>query len=302
MKPTMKNNGNDEQPVRFFHVCTDGTKNDDVFFCDEDYEQAQKITAMAAFKTNVHVIADCHMTTHSHFTIWCEAKAQADQFGNIFKHYHSIYISATHHIPNAYKNIPVTVREIHDPWDLKNNVAYTLINPVKAHMVQHPEEYRWSSFACYFNHGTTEAIPIASLPLRKAYCLFHTHNDLRTSDLEIDRKGSIVLKSFIDYRFAESLFGSPTEFFKSIAVVDYVKEELKYTPIIRTVRFTDDELRAEAMAQARNLFGTDTLILLTLEQKIRLLQPLQRKTSASPTRIARILRMSPSLSKQLLEG
>lgn len=298
----MKNNENEEHPVRFFHVCTDGTKNDNVFFCDEDYEQAQKITAMAALKTDVHVIADCHMTTHSHFTLWCEAKAQAERFGDIFKHYHSIYIFATHHIPNAYKNIPVTVREIHDPWDLKNSIAYTLVNPVKAHMVQHPEEYRWSSFSCYFTSGTIGATPLASIPLRKACRLFHTHTDLRTSGLAINGKGNIVLKSFIDYRFAERLFGSPTEFFKSLAVIDYAKEELKYTPVIKTILFTDDELRAEAMALARTRFGTDSLIQLTLEQKIRLLQPLQRKTRASPTRIASILRMQSSLAKQLLEG
>lgn len=289
-----------EQLVRFFHVCTDGTKNDDVFFCDEDYEQAQKIAAVAAFKTGVHVIVDCHMTTHSHFTVWCESKRQAQHFGDLFKHDYSIYVYETHGVSGVYREIPVTVREINDIWDLKNCIAYNLLNPVKAHIVAHPEEYRWSSFSCYFSHEKIQAIPLSSMSMRVACRLFHTHCDLRFSGLSVDEEGRVVLKSFVDYRFVERLFGSQTEFFKALALVDYAREELKYTPIIDTVRFSDDEIRAEAMALARTYFGTNSLLSLTLDQKTRMLRPLRKKTQATPARLARILRMNADLVKRLL--
>ncbi|MDO5442960.1 MAG: hypothetical protein Q4G10_04760 [Bacteroidia bacterium] len=290
----------DEQAVRFFHVCTDGTKNDDVFFCEEDYEQAQKITATVAFRTGVHVIADCHMTTHSHFTVWCSSKQQAQLFGDCFKHDYSIYVYRQHQISGVYRDIPVTVREIRDVWDLRRCVSYTLLNPVKARVVAFPEDYRWSSFSCYFNSVELEAMPVASMPLRAVNRLFHTHCDLGSSGLFVDSSGRIVLKSFIDYRFVERLFGSQTEFFKSLALTDSAQEELKYTPIIETVRFSDDELRAEAMSLARFMFGTDALIKLTVEQKSRLLRPLQKKTYAAPARLARILRMNANLVRKLL--
>lgn len=108
------------------------------------------------------------------------------------------------------------------------------------------------------------------------------------------------MKSFIDYRFVERLFGSQTEFFKSLALTDYAQEETKYTPIIDTVRFSDDEIRAEAMVLARTYFGKDSLANLTLEQKSRLLRPLRKKTLATAARLARVLRINADLVKKLL--
>ena len=200
----------------------------------------------------------------------------------------------------VYREIPVTVREINDSWDLKNCIAYNLLNPVKAHIVAHPEEYRWSSFSCYFSLEKIEAISLSSMSTRAACRLFHTHCDLRSSGLSVDEEGRVILKSFVDYRFVERLFGSQTEFFKSLALTDYAKEELKYTPIIDIVRFSDDEIRAEAVVLARTYFGTNSLAGLTLDQKTRLLNPLRKKTQATPARLARILRMNADFVKRLL--
>ncbi|MDO5442031.1 MAG: hypothetical protein Q4G10_00005, partial [Bacteroidia bacterium] len=280
------------QKVLFFHVCTDGASNGIVHFSDEDYEQANKIAAIAAFKTGVRIIAHSHMSTHSHFAVWCGCREQAEDFGERFKHDYSIYVYHEHGISGVYRRIGATVRQILDIRDLKNCIAYVLLNPVAAHIVTHPENYRWSSFDAYFNTVPEDSpIPVSSLNGANTRKLFRTRLDISASGFLVDRDGRIILKSFVDYRFVERLFGGPTEFFRCLALTNSATEELKYLDTtVSVVRYSDEELRAEASGISQRLFSTRSVDFLTVEQKTKLLIPLQKKTGASASRLARILR------------
>lgn len=281
-----------DQKVLFFHVCTDGTNNGIVHFCEEDYEQANKIAAVAAYKHGVKIITHCHMTTHSHFVVWGSDYQAAKDFGESFKHDYSIYVYRAHGVSGVYQRIPATVRRIVDIRDLKNCIAYTLLNPVVARMVLRPEHWKWSSFAAYFNSAQQPSIPVSSLSVRKTRELFKTYTDLSQSGFEVDDDGKLLLWSFEDSKFVERLFGGPTDFFKCLALTDSASEEVKYTCIADSVRYTDDEIRAEASMLALKKFSTRDIDLLTLDQKTGLLLPLRKKTGASPSRLARVLRLN----------
>ena len=289
-----------DQKVLFFHVCTDGTNNGIVHFCEEDYEQANKIAAVAAYKHGVKIISHCHMTTHSHFVVWCGDEQAAKYFGESFKHAYSIYVYRAHGVSGVYQRIPVTVRQIADIRDLKNCVAYTLLNPVVARMVLRPEHWKWSSFAAYFNSVPQPSISVSSLSIRKTRELFKTYTDLSRSGFEVDDDGKLLLRSFVDYKFVERLFGGPTDFFKCMALTDSASEELKYTSIADPVRYTDDEIRAEASMLALKKFSVRDIDQLTMDQKTGLLLPLRKKTGASPSRLARVLRLNRDFVSRIL--
>lgn len=289
-----------EQRIRFFHVCTDGTSNGIVHFSDEDYEQANKTAAVCALKTDVHVMAHCHMSTHSHFVIWCSSYETAVEFGEIYKHDYSLYVYKEHKISCTYRGVSVTVREIYDSWDLKGCIAYTLLNPVTARIVTSPEKYKWSSFYAYFQKPETNLIPVSTISSTRLRKIFRTHYDLKESGFMIDAEGHIDLKSFVDYKFVENLFGGVTKFFKVLAVTDCAGEELKYTDLTLTVKYTDDDLRVEAVAIAKKKFGRDDLDALPIEQKSRLVLPLRKKTGAALSRLARVLRLNVDFVKKLV--
>lgn len=289
-----------DQKVLFFHVCTDGTNNGIVHFCEEDYEQANKIAAVAAYKHGVKIISHCHMTTHSHFVVWGGDEQAARDFGESFKHDYSIYMYRAHGASGVYQRVPVTVRRIVDIRDLKNCIAYTLLNPVVARMVLRPENWKWSSFAVYFNSVQQPSIPVSSLSVRKTRKLFKTYADLSRSGFEVDAEGNLLLRSFVDYKFVERLFGGPTDFFKCLALTDSASEELKYTCIADQVRYTDDDIRSEASMLALKKYSIRGIDQLTLSQKTGLLLPLRRKTGASPSRLARVLRLSRDYVSRIL--
>lgn len=289
-----------EQRIRFFHVCTDGTSNGIVHFSDEDYEQANKVTAVSALKADVHIICYCHMSTHSHFVLWCGTYEMAVQFGEIYKHDYSLYVYKEHSISCVYRGVSVTVREIYDSWDLKGCIAYTLLNPVTARIVRSPEEYKWSSFNAYFQNPKTDLIPVSKLTSTQLRKIFRTHSDLKESGFMLDLEHHIDIKSFVDYKFVERIFGGVTMFFKVLAVTDCVGEELKYTELTSTVKYTDDDLRVEAIALAKKKFGRDDLDALPIEHKSRLVLPLRKKTGVALSRLARVLRLNIDYVKRLV--
>lgn len=278
-------------PVRFFHVCTDGELNGIVHTCDDDYRQADIISAICAGKTGVHIIVSCHMSTHSHFVIWCETKDQATVFSHSYKRDYAHYASTTHGMYKVYARIPADPKEITDIRYLKNCIAYVLLNPVAAGIVRRPEDYKWSSFEAYFNNATPVTYPVSSLSIRKCRQILKSRADISDSRLRIMADGAIDFKSFIDYSFVERLFGGTTEFYRCLALTDSVEQESIY--VCHKVKYDDNELYAEAAAISKSRFGKTSLTLLTKAEKISMLKSLRKKTGATPRRLARVLRLDP---------
>lgn len=277
--------------VRFFHVCTDGELNGIVHTCQDDYRQADIISAICAEKSGVHIIASAHMSTHSHFVLWCESMTQAREFSLSYKRDYSHYANLSHRMYKVYCGIPADPKEILDLRHLKNCIAYVLQNPVSAGIVRRPEDYSWSSFEAYFNNENPEAQLVSSLPVRERRRILKTRVDLSCSRLRIRADGSLLLKSYIDYSFVERLFGGRTEFYKCLALTDSVEQESIY--VCRRVKYDDNELYAEAAAISKSRFGKTDLALMTKAEKILMLKSLRMKTGASPRRLARVLRLDP---------
>lgn len=277
--------------VRFFHVCTDGELNGIVHTCDDDYRQAEIISAICAEKSDVHLLASVHMSTHSHFVMWCDTFEQAWDFSLSYKRDYARYASLAHGMYKVYSGIPATPKEIFDIRYLKNCIAYVLLNPVAAGIVRHPEDYKWSSFEAYFNSENSENKLVSNMSVRKYRQVLKTRADLSDSRIRIKPDGTLLMKSYIDFSFVERLFGGKTEFYRCLALTDSVEQESIY--VYHQVKFDDNELYAEAVGISKLKFGKTTLTLLTKAEKISMLKVLRKKTGASPRRLARVLRLEP---------
>lgn len=282
--------------ICFYHVCTDGEDNGIVYTSENDYRQAITISAICAFKADVRIVCFCHMSTHSHFVIWSDSYDKADYFSNSFKRDYSRYFVLKYKTGPVYCGISAKPILIADRYYLMNCIAYVLNNPVAAKITARAEDYRWSSFNAYFNGSYDDSVPIERYGVRNIRNILKTKTKLQDAGFRINPDGSLNLKSYIDYRFVERMYGGKKEFYRSMAMTDNAVEEARYVPHI--VRFSDTELYAEALEISRQKYSTDTLNLLTKERKIALIMPLHRRTKASVERIARILRINPKEVKR----
>lgn len=275
--------------IRFFHTCTDGINNGVIFFCDEDYHTANKICAICAYKAGVDILCYAHMNTHSHFVICCESEDKAYAFINDFKRDYSHYLSRTRSEFKALKKIDCIPKEVTDRFYLMNCIAYVLLNPVAAHMVNYAEKYRWSSIETYFSNDSAISIPVCKLGTIKVRNILHTRADLSGSRICIDEDGHVIPSSFVNHRFVEQLFGSRQGLFRSLHFTDSVKEEERYAPV--KVSYSYTELVAEAINLAETLYGKRQLSFLTKEEKHGLISPLRKKTKATSRMIEKVLRL-----------
>ena len=296
----MNNFTSNGDPIRFFHICTDGENNGIVHTCEKDYRMATTISTINAYKNDVSIICYCHMATHSHFIVECGSRDQATSFIDNFKMDYGRYAYMEHGVFCTYREAKVTIKEISDVFYLKKCICYVLLNPVVAKIVVRPEDYKWSSFNAYFdNNKSTKGFRKAKdMTTREIREIFHTHVNLQKSNLVVDENNELVLKSFINYRLVETLFKGRTEFFKSLALTNSVVEEQIYAPSV--VRFNDNEVRAEAVLMAKQKYRVDDIADLTHSQKIALLLPLRKQTGAAPSRLARALDLKKSEVAMLL--
>ena len=278
----------------FFHVCTDGARNGIIHTCTKDYYQATTLTAITAIRKNIDILCYCHMSTHSHFVIKCKTMFQAEDFAQSFKRDYSRYLFLEHGLSKSYENIDSKPREINDMFYLRDCIAYVLMNPVVPKIVNGPEHYKWSSFDAYYGFGYSclnNAISVKDLSAAKLRRLFKTKFDFSDSNILLDSDMKIINSSFVDYKLVEKIFNGITDFFRSLAIINSVKEEEKY--VTRRIKYDDNELLAEAIDMTSKRFNVTELLRMTKEQKFHILVPLLKKTKASPKRIARVLRMNP---------
>ncbi len=275
--------------VKFFHVCTDGTSNGVVHFCDKDFLKAIKLSAVSAFKCGVSIVCYCHMSTHSHFVIYCESQEQAKSFGEAFKRDYARYVSKEYGVAKVYYGVACVPKRINDLYYLKNCISYVLMNPVTAGIVRRAEDYKWSSFDAYFNNAVDDSISINDLGTVRRRSIMCTHADLSASLLRVCSDGSLSVKSFVDYKFVEKLFKGRTDFFRSLALTDCVSEEEKY--IGNSFAYSYTEIIAEVISCAQKFFGKTSIALLTKEEKRKVIVTVRKKTRATPKVLARILRL-----------
>ena len=276
---------------RFFHVCTDGTSNGIIFTCDADYQTAIKISAILAYKMGIRIICYCYMTNHSHFVVSCQSEASAKNFIDSFKREYAKYARRIRGVSQIYNEVRSSITEIKGRLYLRNCVSYVLLNPVAAKICDVPEAYRYSSFKAYFLQDHVIGRNVCDIGIRKQRILFGSKANLSDSGFIVDEDNHLVIRSFVDYKFVENLFGSQTWFYKSLALTNSVDEEQKYTSHI--CRYNDMELYAEISGMAVKRYGKENFLLLTKSEKLSLIPAIERKTHATVKRLARMLRLTP---------
>lgn len=131
-----------------YHIIQRGNERNNIFLRDEDKLKFLDIITRASKKYNFLVYCYCLMDNHVHLLIY-------DNGNDISKIMKSISISYVAYFNRFYKRVGHLFQDRfrseiidEDPYLLEVS-RYIHNNPVKAGIVEKPEEYKWSSYNIY---------------------------------------------------------------------------------------------------------------------------------------------------------
>jgi len=121
-----------------------GNRREAIFFEDGDHEIYRDLLAEQALKAGVEVWAYCLMPNHVHLILVpAEPASLGRAVGEAHRRYTN-YINARgrwtgHLFQSRFASVPL------DPTHLMRAVRYVSLNPVRARLVPHAKDWRWSS-------------------------------------------------------------------------------------------------------------------------------------------------------------
>jgi putative transposase len=138
-------------PGAFYHVTSRGNERKAVFKSKRDREKFLEYLASATQRYDARIHAYCMMNNHYHLLL----ETPSGNLPQIMRHINGSYTNyfnikrerSGHLFQGRYKAILVEMDEY-----AKELSRYIHLNPVRAKMVQTPEEFVWSSYRFYIGH------------------------------------------------------------------------------------------------------------------------------------------------------
>jgi len=146
-----------EFPGALYHVFSRGNNKQQVFKSDRDYkaflERVKKYSERYLFKVYVYVL----MPNHFHLILETHVAPLSKIMQGLLQSYtlyfHKNYSSVGHVFQGRYKAI-LCDKETY----LMELVRYIPLNPVRADIVNFPEDYKWSSYHSYFGDSSQSVV------------------------------------------------------------------------------------------------------------------------------------------------
>lgn len=145
------------------HIIQRGNNRQACFYADDDYQIYLQWLKEYADKTECNIHAYVLMTNHVHLLVSTEKTEAVGAMMKALGQRYVQYINKTYKRTGTlwegrYKSCPTQAETY-----LLACQHYMELNPVRANMVNHPAEYKWSSYAANAQGADSEIIKIHSL-------------------------------------------------------------------------------------------------------------------------------------------
>ena len=140
--------------AKIYHIVLKGVNSNTLFFDKGDYESFLKYFKTACTNYKIEIYAYCIMSNHIHLLL----KADDDNIPEMFKSFGATFVpkyNAYHSRTGPMFNGRFYSSPINDDEYLFSVIRYIHFNPLKAGIVEKPEEYEWSSYREYLTHSGT---------------------------------------------------------------------------------------------------------------------------------------------------
>ena len=248
-----------EFPGALYHVTSRGNRRQNIFLTDKDRQLFLSILWQSFSTHNVHCYAYCLMDNHYHLLI----ETLEGNLSEVMRDVNSVYSrkfnknhgQVGHVLQGRYKSFLIE-KEAY----LLKLIQYTVLNPVRASMVQSPDDWKWSSYTA------TRSGDVSNARLRVGDVLSYFDVDMHVAGEQYEQfviAGIGEKSPFEDIR--EGLVLGSEEFVEAYAVHDnivhdadiVVAERLTGRPSLDELFDADDStaIRNEKIICARNSCG-----------------------------------------------
>ena len=282
----------------YWHVYTDGTKMQNIFCSEEDFNAGMWcLAAVLHLSKDVKVLTFELMANHIHLIL---AGLREDCI-KAFELFASRLKKAFPKRERAidWDQFKMDILPIESLQTLRNEVIYANRNAFVANPAYTPDSYPWGGGCAYFcpwmKHLNTS--PLGGLPILTQRSLVHTKRIESFADLQ--QFNSIpFIPSFCDISLGESMFRDARSYFNSLTrnaeAFSQIASKLK-----DSIFLTDEELYSVLCSHINKEYSVKTPSELSAQQKIDAARHLHFNCNASNQQLRRMLRMDLAILEEL---
>ena len=289
-------NFNDGGP--FFHLATDGNRQEIIFSDEGDYKVATNFLAICFVGIMTRILAFSLMSNHIHLILEGEKESCLALF-NLFKRKLEYYFKKTGRngtLSNFSCDEPIPITSLDQ---LRCEIAYVHRNPFVIHNGILPHSYLWGDGHLYFN-PLVELIPARNfkdIPFsEKRAILMGRVSGLPESYLV--RDGYIIPSSFSSYKHGMSFFRDAVHYYSCLNRKQESVSEIAQR-LGDKIILNDEELFPVASSLSAKMFDQPQIKALTSSQKIELAKKLHFSFNASNKQISRIIAIDRTIVESL---
>ena len=284
----------------YFHICTDGNAVPWIFQDDEDFIAGENRIAICKLITGVTVICFILMDNHLHIILYGTV-LKCKAFINNYKRLTGIWISRKYCISEYLKHLPSEIIPITSEESLLNTIAYIDRNSIVAGYRYMPREYPWGTARYIFQDPSCRqmgsSVSLSDLTVRARRSLLKSRVTVPT-DWDVDSRGMILPKYFVDISRLERIFKSPSRY--SYFLAKKLEGEIEMSMENSKKTFLNDkELREVTRKLIINKFGVSDKEL-DIKSKLVIAKELRYNYLSTVKQISRMLSLSEDLLKNFI--
>ena len=272
--------------MELYLVTTDHLEECIWFRDEEDFKAAMNAVAILAYVLHINILAFILMSNHVHFFLEC-TYAEAQKFINELKLHHSRYMYCKYGIREMLRGNHADIQKVELFGEsAEKAIAYILMNCVAANICLNPSDYPWGTGSAYFKVRQEKGISLDTLSVRERIRLLHSKVALPSGYL-IGEEGYILPESYVQVRFVESLFRTPSRMNFFLQNSSKAKQRLNASDL-NLPAFKDQVLVAGIKDLCHSLYQKRELTELGDGQVSEILKQVRYRFSAHPHQMARV--------------
>lgn len=282
----------------YYHVSSHGLERNDIFKSREDFISGMNDIAICVLGFDVRILCFCLMSNHFHFLLYGTAE-ECRRFSDEYKRRCAIRMRRATGEVHGLKDVDIQIDKVDSQEYLENVIAYILRNPLAAGILVMPYHYPWSSAAIYFTGNLEQCgVKLNELSERKRFRTLRSRVALPDHYL-IDESGMIPPSCYVDAETVEKIFRHPSRLMILLAKRVENDVEIKQG-IAGQVSMTDQEMLTQMQELIVKEFRKDSIVQLTMAQRLKLCALLKRNFNAGVKQIARVTRLDPDVVAKIV--
>ncbi len=282
----------------YYHVSSHGLERNDIFKSREDFIAGMNDVAICVLGFDVRIICFCLMSNHFHFLLY-GSLAECRRFSEEYKRKCAMRMRLISGEVHGLKDVEVRIDMVESQDYLENVIAYILRNPVASGMLLMPYHYPWSSASVYFTGGAQQAgLMLGEMGVRQRYRVLKSRVSLPDSYV-VDGDGMILPSCYVDVETVEKIFRHPSRLLMLMAKRVENDVEIKLGMAER-VTMTDQEILTQMQELIRKEFNKESIVQLSMNQRLKLCVLLKRNFGSGVKQIARLTRMEPEVVAKVI--